>query len=343
MRKILLLFVMIFSFVLGLQTSAEASLISKNQEISMGKDVAAQLEAKYGVVQDDDLQARVDNIGQRLVAVCDRQDLTYSFKVLNSDEVNAMAVPGGFIYVFKGLLDYMPSDDELAGVLGHEVGHIVKRHSVKQVEKQMALTLLTIILTKGQGFILADATMQALMAGYSRSDEREADEQGFNLTNKAGFNPYSMLITVSKLQDLADAKGNPGFGLFSTHPEPEVRIERVNKALAKMNITPTVALAEDGTATVKDGNWQFVVSQTYNSDKPAYRAKLMAGALYHDKKRGPVDETRFLTVDDSDFSDIYYDDIHVLRVYEQDAAGYDSISSYAGAVAAKLQNWALQK
>ena len=343
MRRILLIVFMIFSCVLGMQSPVEAGLISKSQEISMGKDVAAQLEAKYGVVQDDDLQARVDNIGQRLVAVCDRQDLTYSFKVLNSDEVNAMAVPGGFIYVFKGLLDYMPSDDELAGVLGHEVGHIVKRHSVKQVEKQMALTLLTIILTKGQGFILADATMQALMAGYSRSDEREADEQGFNLTNKAGFNPYSMLITVSKLQDLADAKGNPGFGLFSTHPEPEVRIERVNKALAKMNITPTVALAEDGTATVKDGNWQFVVSQTYNSDKPAYRAKLMAGALYLAKKRGPVDETRFLTVDDSDFSDIYYDDIHVLRVYEQDAAGYDSISSYAGAVAARLQNWAVQR
>ena len=343
MRRILLIVFMIFSCVLGMQSPVEAGLISKSQEISMGKDVAAQLEAKYGVVQDDDLQARVDNIGQRLVAVCDRQDLTYSFKVLNSDEVNAMAVPGGFIYVFKGLLDYMPSDDELAGVLGHEVGHIVKRHSVKQVEKQMALTLLTIILTKGQGFILADATMQALMAGYSRSDEREADEQGFNLTNKAGFNPYSMLITVSKLQDLADAKGNPGFGLFSTHPEPEVRIERVNKALTKMNITPTVALAEDGTATVKDGNWQFVVSQTYNSDKPAYRAKLMAGALYLAKKRGPVDETRFLTVDDSDFSDIYYDDIHVLRVYEQDAAGYDSISSYAGAVAARLQNWAVQR
>ena len=343
MRRILLMLFMIFSCVLGMQSPVEASLISKSQEISMGKDVAAQLEAKYGVVEDDDLQARVNNIGQRIVAVSDRQDLEYSFKVLNSDEVNAMAVPGGFIYVFKGLLDFMPSDDELAGVLGHEVGHIVKRHSVKQVEKQMALTLLTIILTKGQGFILADATMQALMAGYSRSDEREADEQGFALSNKAGFNPYSMLITVSKLQDLADAKGNPGFGLFSTHPEPEVRIERVNKALAKMNITPTVALAEDGTATVKDGNWQFVVSQTYNSDKPAYRAKLMAGALYLAKKRGPVDETRFLTVDDSDFSDIYYDDIHVLRVYEQDAAGYDSISSYAGAVAARLQNWALQK
>lgn len=343
MRRMLLIVFMIFSCVLGMQPSAEAGLISKNQEISMGKDVAAQLEAKYGVVQDDELQERVNSIGQRLVAVCDRQDLDYSFKVLNSDEVNAMAVPGGFIYVFKGLLDYMPSDDELAGVLGHEIGHIVKKHSVKQVEKQMALTLLTIVLTKGQGFILADAAMQALMAGYSRSDEREADEQGFTLTNKAGFNPYSMLITVSKLQDLADAKGNPGYGLFSTHPEPEVRIERVNKALAKMNITPTVFINEDGTATVKDGKWQFDIQQTYNSDKPVYRAKLMAGALYLAKKRGPVDETRFLTVDDSDFSDIYYDDIHVLRVYEQDAEGYDSISSYAGAVAAKLQNWALYR
>lgn len=343
MFRILAAILLFCVVTLGLQPSCEAALISKNQEISMGKEVAAKLEAKYGVVQDEELQAHVNSIGQRLVAVSGRKDLEYTFKVLNHDEVNAMAVPGGFIYVFKGLLDYMPSDDELAGVLGHEIGHIVKKHSVKQVEKQMALTLLTIVLTKGQGFILADAAMQALMAGYSRSDEREADEQGFALTNKAGFNPYSMLITVSKLQDLADAKGNPGYGLFSTHPEPEIRIERVNKSLAKMKITPTVAIAEDGTATVKDGNWQFVVSQTYNSDKPAYRAKMMAGALYLAKKRGPVDETRFLTVDDSYFSDIYYDDIHILRVYEQDAAGYDSISSYAGAVAARLQNWALQK
>ena len=116
MRRILLIVFMIFSCVLGMQSPVEAGLISKSQEISMGKDVAAQLEAKYGVVQDDDLQARVNNIGQRIVAVSGRQDLEYSFKVLNSDEVNAMAVPGGFIYVFKGLLDFMPSDDELAGV-----------------------------------------------------------------------------------------------------------------------------------------------------------------------------------------------------------------------------------
>lgn len=343
MRKVLLVFLMFFSCLFVMQPAAEAGLISKSQEISMGKDVAAKLEEKYGVVQDDELQERVNRIGQSLVAVCDRKDLEYSFKVLNSDEVNAMAVPGGFIYVFKGLIDFMPSDDELAGVLGHEIGHIVKKHSVHQVESQMAMTLFIQLITKGQGFILADATMQALMAGYSRSDEREADEQSFALTNKASYNPYSSLITVSKLQDLAATKGNPGYGLFASHPEPEIRIERANKALAKMNITPKVKVAQGGVATVSEGNWQFVVAQNNESDKAEYRAKMMAGALYLVKKRGIVDGTRFLTVDDGYFSDIYYDDIHVLRVYEQDAGGYDTISAYAAAVAARLQGWAWQK
>ncbi|MEG1159574.1 MAG: M48 family metallopeptidase, partial [Acidaminococcaceae bacterium] len=267
---------------------------------------------------------------------------TYSFKVLNCDEVNAMAVPGGFIYVYKGLLDFMPSDDELAGVLGHEVGHIVERHSVHQVEKQLALTLLTLIASRGEGFILATTAMQALMAGYSRSDEREADEQSFLLTNKAQFNPYSSLVTVSKLQDLAEEAGNPGYGLFSSHPEPEKRIERVTEQLAKLQIKPVVTVAADGTATVTDGKWQFALTKTVGSDKPAYRAKLMAGALYLAKKRGPVDETRFLTVDGATYADIYYDDLHVLRVYDADALGVSSVSDYAGQLAGHLQTWALQ-
>ncbi|HIU64460.1 MAG TPA: M48 family metalloprotease [Candidatus Avacidaminococcus intestinavium] len=339
MRKIFIAICMAVTFFFGVQVPAEAALIGKNQEISMGQEVAAQLENQYGVVQDAALQARVNAIGQRLVAVSDRQDLEYTFKVLNSDEVNALAVPGGFIYVFKGLIDFMPSDDELAGVLGHEIGHVVKRHSVKQIEKQMALTLLTIILTKGQGFILADAAMQALMAGYSRSDERQADEQGFMLTNKAGYNPYSMLITVNKLQDLSELKGNPGYGLFSSHPEPEKRVERVNKALAKMKITPTVTINDGGIATVNEGNWNFNITKTHGTDKPEYRAKLMAGALYLIKKGEQIDETRFITVDNYNYSDIYYDDIHVLRVYEEDAYGFGSISDYAGAVALMLQDW----
>lgn len=115
-----------FYLLLGTAFPAEAGIISKQQEIEMGRETAMALEAQYGVVQDYELQERVNRIGQSLVAVSDRQDLEYTFKVLNCDEVNALACPGGFVYVFKGLIDYMPSDSELAGVLGHEVSHIVE-------------------------------------------------------------------------------------------------------------------------------------------------------------------------------------------------------------------------
>lgn len=344
MKKFLLGLLLLCFTMIGFSPEAEAGLISKKQEIEMGKKVAEQLENQYGVVQDEDLQLRLDSIGQRLVKASARQDLDYTFKVLNNDEINALAVPGGFIYVFRGLIDFMPSDDELAGVLGHEIGHIVEKHSVYQVEKQMTLSLLTLIAGAATGsgdiMMMASTVSQALMAGYSRSDEREADEQGFFLTNKVGYNPYSTLVTTQKLEDLSAAQGNPGYGLFASHPEPEKRVERTQKALAKMNITPTVqSLAEDS-ATVTEGSWQFHIKNSYGSDKALYRAQLMAGALWLAKQRGVVDETRFLTMDGDYYSDIYYDDIRVLRVYEVDAAGYDSVSDYASAVAADLQEWA---
>ena len=209
-----------FYLLLGTAFPAEAGIISKQQEIEMGRETAMALEAQYGVVQDYELQERVNRIGQSLVAVSDRQDLEYTFKVLNCDEVNALACPGGFVYVFKGLIDYMPSDSELAGVLGHEVSHIVEKHTVHQIEKQLLTTLLLAVATKGD-MGLTGLASQALAAGYSRTDERGADKEGFNLCVKAGYNPYSMVLTINKLEDLAKEKGNPGYGLFSSHPEPE--------------------------------------------------------------------------------------------------------------------------
>ncbi len=345
MKKIFLILLMLCC--LGPMPRVQAAMIGKQQEIDMGREIGQQLEAKYGVVQDADLQERINNIGQSLVKQCTRQDIKYSFKVLNSDEVNAMACPGGFIYVFKGLVDYMPSDDELAGVLGHEIGHVVKRHTVHQVEKQLALSLLTIIAgaaagDPGAGIALATTASEALLAGYSRADEGQADAQGEELTTKAGYNPYSIYVTMCKLNDLAKEKGNPGYGLFDSHPQPELRMNRALQAVAPLHISAQVILNKDGSATVKDGNWQFSFLKKMGSDKPEYRARMLAGALYLVKKHKPVDESHFITVDGDGYSDIYYEDIKIMRLYTVDNLSAPSLSDYAGQVAGLLQQWAGQ-
>ena len=327
--------------LLGSVLPAEAGIISKQQEIEMGRETAMALEAKYGVVQDYELQERVNRIGQSLVAVSDRQDLEYSFKVLNCDEVNALACPGGFVYVFKGLIDYMPSDAELAGVLGHEVSHVVKKHTVHQIEKQLLTTLLLAVATKGD-MGLTGLASQALAAGYSRTDERGADKEGFKLCVAAGYNPYSMVLTINKLEDLAQEKGNPGYGLFSSHPEPEERLKRVMKQIKKLDPHPDITVHENGTATVHEGDWTFNISEKIGNDKPEYRAYMLAGSLYVARQRGPVDPYRFIVYDNGGSATLYYEDIQLLTVYNQDAyaAGFGDAGSYANACSQLLREWA---
>lgn len=141
-RRLACWLILLVAIVIYSPPAVQASIISTSEEIKIGQGVAKDLEQKYGVVDDPALQERVTAIGEKIVAVSDRKDLKYTFKVLNSDEINALALPGGFVYIFKGLVDYMPSDDELAGVIGHEVGHIVKRHTVKQIEQNLMMSLI---------------------------------------------------------------------------------------------------------------------------------------------------------------------------------------------------------
>ena len=163
MKRFLLTIIFVLCVVLGVTPPAQAGMISLEQEIEMGRETAKSLEAKYGLYQDDAMQERVNRIGQRLAAVSGRTDIEYSFKVLNHNEVNALACPGGFIYVFKGLIDFMPSDTELAGVLGHEVGHVAKKHTVNAIEKRLWTTLALIVATGGRsGMSLIGAAQEAL-------------------------------------------------------------------------------------------------------------------------------------------------------------------------------------
>lgn len=324
---------------------AQAAMIGEKSEIEMGQEVAKQLEAQYGLYQDDEVQDRINRIGQNLVRNSSRKNLEYTFKVLNTQDVNALACPGGFIYVYKGLLDYMTSDDELAAVIGHEIGHVEKRHTVHQIEKQTTLSILTLLAgiasgEPGAAIALAGTASDALMAGYSRADEREADTEGCRLSRLCGYNPYGSYVTMAKLDDMAKEMGNPGYGLFSSHPEPEVRMAKALKWLEPLHITPVVETVKDGSAVVKDGSWSYKLTETAGFDKPAYRAYLMAGALYVAKTRAPLDESHFLTVDGDNWSDIYYEDIRVLRVFPQDNQATGNPSELALDIAGKLQQWA---
>ena len=337
--RLFLAFVVACCFV-GLQP-AEAGMISLEDEIKMGRETAQSLEAKYGLSQDYYLNERVDRIGQRLAAVCGRNEITYSFKVLNSNEVNALACPGGFIYVFKGLMDYMPSDTELAGVLGHEVGHVAKKHTVHSIEKQLWTSLILLAATRGQGLGLVQAAQQALFAGYSRTDERGADKEGVNNTIKAGFNPYAMLITVQKLDDLSKQGGGAKYGLFSSHPEPEERVKRVMKQLKAYDIHPDVTVADDNHATVTEGNWSYDIKQRIGNTKAKYRAYMLAGGLWNVRQRGKVNPNYFVVYDNGSYAHIYYDDIQVLTLYTQDAGAWGSAGAYASACVDMLRDWAV--
>lgn len=338
--KLFLAFVMACCCFVGLQP-VEAGMISLEDEIKMGRETAQSLEAKYGLSQDYYLNERVDRIGQRLAAVCGRNEITYSFKVLNSNEVNALACPGGFIYVFKGLMDYMPSDTELAGVLGHEVGHVAKKHTVHSIEKQLWTSLILLAATRGQGLGLVQAAQQALFAGYSRTDERGADKEGVNNTIKAGFNPYAMLITVQKLDDLSKQGGGAKYGLFSSHPEPEERVKRVMKQLKAYDIHPDVTVADDNHATVTEGNWRFDINQSIGNTKAKYRAYMLAGGLWNVRQRGKVNPNYFVVYDNGSYAHIYYDDIQVLTLYTQDAGAWGSAGAYASACVDMLRDWAV--
>jgi len=319
---------------------AEAGIISTKQEITIGEKLAQQIEVRYNLDEDIELQKRVESIGKRIVSVCDRQELPYSFKVLDVDQVNAMAAPGGFLYVYRGLIDQMPSDDELAGIIGHEVGHVVKRHAMSQLEKTLGMQLLLLGVFGADGLALQMVALDALAAGYSRDDEREADKIGYELALKAGYNPYGMLIGLKKLDRLAV----PGekTDLFSDHPETEERIRRVRKLLTADKVRPQVYVDEEtGEAAVVDGAWSLPpYRRSDGMQEAADRAYLTAGRLYPLTKLADYDAGKFILMLHGDNIQILYDDklITELTPYDAEAASM-GIDELVNAYLDALKNW----
>jgi predicted Zn-dependent protease len=216
----------------------ELSLVSENQEIQMGQQAAQEVAQTIGFVNDPGLQAYVAGVGKRMAAKSERPDLPWEFHVVNDAAVNAFALPGGFIYVTRGLLGYMNSEAELATVLGHEIGHVTARHSVQQISKAQLATLglgLGSILSSdvAQFAGLASQGLQVLFLKYGRDAENQADQLGFRYALSQNYDVREMANVFHTL-DRASQLGGGGGRLpewLSTHPNPENRVKRTEERL----------------------------------------------------------------------------------------------------------------
>jgi MAF protein len=206
----------------------EKYFYTTDREVAMGESISRAVEKEYKLIDDPLVLERVREIGKKIADVADRRDIKYSFKVLDDDEVNAVSLPGGFVYVNKGLIDRVSNDDELAGVIAHEVGHIVARHSIKKLQAIQGYSALRILLAvapqSGATGVTADAAFTELLLGYSREDELLADQLGARYTQRAGFDPHGMIMFLTKLQELDRRKPLRPRSYFRTHPYVPDRI-----------------------------------------------------------------------------------------------------------------------
>jgi len=215
----------------------EMYFYSTDKEVQLGMSIVKEIEKEYELVEDPLIQKRVEEIGRKIAAVCDRQDVKYSFKVLEDEEVNAVSLPGGFIYINKGVVDKAADDDELAAVLAHEVGHIVARHSIKKLQAIMGYSILRVLAgsvsESAQVGSAADIAFTEILLGYGREDELLADQLACRYAKRAGYDPYAMIRFLEKLQDINKRRPLRPKSYFKTHPYVPDRVRVVKQELGE--------------------------------------------------------------------------------------------------------------
>jgi predicted Zn-dependent protease len=227
---------------LALAASLTACGVSQQQEIQMGQEYSQQINAQLPIVSDPEINRYVNLLGDQIASKTSRADLDWHFYVVDSKEVNAFAVPGGYVYVNRGLIERTSAMDELAGVLGHEIGHVVRRHSIQQMEKQQGAQVgvtLACVLTSICNSQVAQAGINigasAVFAKFSRQDELEADQEAIVNTVRANINPEGIVTMFQKLIDERNTRPSAVEGFFATHPLEE---DRIRAAQATINSIP---------------------------------------------------------------------------------------------------------
>ncbi|MDH3645250.1 MAG: M48 family metalloprotease [Gammaproteobacteria bacterium] len=235
-------------------------VMSEEKEVAIGRQYHQLVMREYSVYQDKDLQSYVQAIGERLGANSHRPELTYHFTLLDSEEINAFALPGGYIYITRGIMAYMNTEAELAAVLGHEIGHVTARHAARKHSRSLlggVLSTVAAVATGSQAVgSLTNLVGGALISGYGRNLELEADGLGAEYLSRAGYKPEAMIDVVRQLKaqesfEVERAKEENReprvyHGLFSSHPDNDTRLREV---IASAESVETAGTYESDPAT----------------------------------------------------------------------------------------------
>ncbi|MEZ4414253.1 MAG: M48 family metalloprotease [Gemmatimonadota bacterium] len=210
----------------------ELSFVSEAQEIQMGQEADAQIVASLGLYPDSAVQRYVRDLGLSMAQDSERPNLPWTFRVVDDPVVNAFALPGGFVYITRGILTHLTSEAELMGVLGHEIGHVTAKHSVNQISRQQLYTL-----GLGVGMIFSETvrafgdvamqSLQLLFLKYGRDDESEADRLGFRYMTDRGYDPREMSRVFEMLNQVSAQSGQRIPEWLSTHPDPGRRAQTI--------------------------------------------------------------------------------------------------------------------
>jgi predicted Zn-dependent protease len=218
------------------------NLVTSDEEVQMGKDLSVEVEKEYPVYENADVTAYVQSVGGRITRICDRRDIEYHFAVVEKDELNAFALPGGYIYIYTGLMNILDDEAQLAAVLAHEVGHVAARHSTERLTTMYGYSVLAnMILGDDPNFwagLAANLFSTTGMLAYSRKNEYEADRLGATYANAAGYDPAGMSELLDKFR--ITEMGNPSKleEWLSTHPPSSERISRVNSYIRELPGAP---------------------------------------------------------------------------------------------------------
>ena len=218
------------------------NLISEEREIAIGAEAEPQfIQENGGLVESQRVRDYVTRLGMELAAVSERPHLPWSFNVLNSDVINAFALPGGKVFISRGLIEKMTNEAQLAGVLGHEVGHVTAQHVNARMSQALIIQGIAVGATVA-GEVADDDTLRVLGVGagvgggvyllkFGRDQESESDELGVRYMTRLGYNPWGQVQVMQILKEAQGGGGGPEF--FATHPLPQTRIDRLQRLIAQ--------------------------------------------------------------------------------------------------------------